>query len=100
MKSSHGASFMAALVNTMLELLCDRVEPCLHLVLFASHTLNLLLGGGSLCLFQLDEGTLKMFQEPRQRSPAPWIERFSDVSDVLRSLNSEFVNQVYAQLHD
>ena len=48
----------------------------------------------------LDEGTLKMFQELKERSPAPWIERFSDVSDVLKSLNSEFVNQVYAQLHE
>ena len=48
----------------------------------------------------LDEATLRMFQEVKQRKPAPWIERFADVSDVLRSLNSEFVNQLYLQLDE
>jgi hypothetical protein len=48
----------------------------------------------------LDEATLRMFQELKQRSPAPWIDHFGDVSDVLGSLNSEFVNQLYVQLHD
>lgn len=48
----------------------------------------------------LDEGTLKLFEELKKRSPAPWIERFTDVSGVLTSLNREFVNQLYAQLRD
>lgn len=48
----------------------------------------------------LEEGTLKLFEELKRRSPAPWIERFSDVSEVITSLNREFVNQLYAQLRD
>jgi hypothetical protein len=48
----------------------------------------------------LQDGTLRMFQELKQMSPAPWMEHFSDVSDVLQSLNREFVNQLYTQFHE
>lgn len=48
----------------------------------------------------LEEGTLKLFEELKKRSPAPWMERFRDVSEVIASLNNEFVNQLYAQLRD
>jgi len=48
----------------------------------------------------LQEETLRMFQEFKQMSPAPWMEHFSDVSDILQSLNREFVNQLYTQFHE
>ncbi len=48
----------------------------------------------------LEEATLRMFKELKLRSPAPWIEHFSDASEVVRSLQSEFVNQLYAHLRD
>ena len=48
----------------------------------------------------LQEGTLRMFQEFKQMNPAPWLSRFADVSVILRSLNKEFVNQLYTQFHE
>jgi hypothetical protein len=48
----------------------------------------------------LEEGTLKLFEELKKRSPAPWIEHFGDVSELISSLNKEFVNQLYTQLRD
>ncbi|HVY28192.1 MAG TPA: DUF4062 domain-containing protein [Polyangiaceae bacterium] len=48
----------------------------------------------------LSEATLKMFEELKLRSPAPWIEHFADASDVIRSLQAEFVNQLYTHLRD
>lgn len=40
----------------------------------------------------LEEATLKMFHELKLRNPAPWIERFTDATDVISSLQREFVN--------
>lgn len=48
----------------------------------------------------LDEATLQMFQELKERSPAPWIEHFADVTELQCSLNREFVNQLYVHLRD
>jgi len=48
----------------------------------------------------LEEGTLLLLEELKLRKPAPWIAHFADVSDLIESLNKEFVNQLYAQLHD
>jgi hypothetical protein len=48
----------------------------------------------------LQEGTLRMFQEFKQKSPAPWLDRFADVSAILNSLNKEFINQLYTQLKE
>lgn len=48
----------------------------------------------------LDERTLELFEELKQRRPAPWIEHFEDVAELLASLNKEFVNQLYQQLRD
>jgi hypothetical protein len=48
----------------------------------------------------LDEATLQMFHELKQRKPAPWMEHFADVAELRRSLNSEFVNQLYEHLRD
>jgi hypothetical protein len=48
----------------------------------------------------LQEGTLRMFQEFKQMNPAPWLSRFADISVILRSLNKEFVNQLYMQFHE
>jgi hypothetical protein len=48
----------------------------------------------------LQAETLGMLKELKQMKPTPWIEHFSDVTDILRSLNKEFVNQLYTQLHE
>lgn len=48
----------------------------------------------------LDEATLHMLEELKHRSPAPWIGHFSDATAVVQSLQGEFVNQLYAHLHD
>lgn len=48
----------------------------------------------------LDEATLLMFQELKQRTPAPWIEHFSNVTDILASLNKELVNLLYMHFQD
>lgn len=48
----------------------------------------------------LNEATLKMIHELKMRKPAPWIERFTNVTELLKSLNSEVVNQLYSHLHD
>jgi hypothetical protein len=48
----------------------------------------------------LDEATLRMFQELKERTPAPWMRHFGDVAELRDSLNSEFVNQLYAYLRD
>ena len=48
----------------------------------------------------LDERTLQMFHELKQRRPVPWMTHFADVTELLQSLNSEFVNQLYAQLRE
>ena len=48
----------------------------------------------------LDVGTLELFEELKQRNPAPWIEHFADVSEVISSLNKQFVNQIYRHLRD
>jgi hypothetical protein len=50
--------------------------------------------------YGLQAGTLQMFQELKQMNPVPWMEHFADVSDILQSLNKEFVNQLYTQLHE
>ena len=49
---------------------------------------------------QLDRATLEMFSELKNLSPAPWITSFQEVTDVLKSLRLEFVNQLYAHLRD
>jgi hypothetical protein len=48
----------------------------------------------------LEEATLRMFKELKARTPAPWIEHFSDASTVVRSLQGEFINQLYTHLRD
>jgi hypothetical protein len=48
----------------------------------------------------LQEGTLRMFQDLKQRTPAPWLDHFDDVSEILQSLNKEFVNQLYLQFKE
>ena len=48
----------------------------------------------------LDEATLRMLQELQERNPAPWMEHFADVSELIKSLNSEFVNQLYVHFRD
>ena len=48
----------------------------------------------------LDEATLQMLQELKQRNPVPWMEHFSDVTELQQSLNREFVNQLYTYLRD
>jgi hypothetical protein len=48
----------------------------------------------------LDEATLVMFHELKLREPAPWMEHFADVAELQRSLNREFVNQLYVYLRD
>jgi hypothetical protein len=48
----------------------------------------------------LEEATLRMFHELKRRSPNPWMEHFSDVADLQRSLNREFVNQLYMHLRE
>jgi|GEM_PF-6274358 len=48
----------------------------------------------------LEERTLQMLHEFKKRNPAPWIERFSDVTSLLQALNREFVNQLYIHLRD
>jgi len=40
----------------------------------------------------LDVKTLLMFQDLKHMQPAPWIEKFENVSDVIKSLRLEFVN--------
>ena len=41
-----------------------------------------------------------MFHELKTRSPAPWIEHFSDVASLLTSLKSEIINQLYIYLRE
>ena len=48
----------------------------------------------------LEESTLQIVYELKQRNPVPWIAHFSDVSELLQSLNAEFVNQLYDYLRD
>jgi len=48
----------------------------------------------------LDEATLSMLLELKQRDPVPWIAKFSDVADLQNSLNAEFVNQLYTHLRE
>ncbi|MFZ1907296.1 MAG: KOW motif-containing protein [Steroidobacteraceae bacterium] len=48
----------------------------------------------------MDEATLRMLHELKTRNPEPWIERFSDVTDLRRALNREFVNQLYLHFQD
>ena len=48
----------------------------------------------------LEVDTLQMLEELKTRKPAPWISRFSDVSDLLESLKQELVNQLYDHLRD
>jgi hypothetical protein len=48
----------------------------------------------------LEEGTLLLFEELKKRDPVPWMENFADVSELLTSLNKEFVNQLYGQFKD
>ena len=48
----------------------------------------------------LDVRTLEMFHELKTRCPAPWLNRFSDVAELLASLRSEIINQVYMQLRE
>lgn len=48
----------------------------------------------------LDVRTLEMFHELKTRSPAPWLNKFSDVSSLLASLKSEIINQLYLQLRE
>jgi hypothetical protein len=48
----------------------------------------------------LDEKTLHMLHELKHLDPVPWMEHFSDVSGLLKSLNAEFVNQLYTHLRD
>lgn len=48
----------------------------------------------------LEEATLLMLQELKQRNPAPWIEHFSDITDILTSLNKELVNLLYVHFQD
>jgi hypothetical protein len=50
--------------------------------------------------YGLEEATLRMLHEFKTRSPAPWIERFANVTVLLESLNREFVNQLYVHLRE
>jgi hypothetical protein len=48
----------------------------------------------------LDEATLRMLHELKQRDPVPWMAHFSDVAELQQSLSAEFVNQLYTHLHE
>jgi signal transduction histidine kinase len=48
----------------------------------------------------LEEATLEMIKELKHRKPTPWLHHFSDSSDVVKSLQSEFVSQLYGYLCD
>jgi hypothetical protein len=48
----------------------------------------------------LEEATLSMFHELKRRNPVPWMEHFADVAELQRSLNREFVNQLFVHLRD
>lgn len=48
----------------------------------------------------LDVRTLEMFHELKKRTPAPWIDHFSDVASLLTSLKSEIINQLYLHLRE
>ncbi len=48
----------------------------------------------------LQEATLVMFKELKTRTPAPWMEHFADASEVVQSLQREFVNQLYGYLRE
>ncbi len=48
----------------------------------------------------LDEATLRMLHELKQRDPVPWMAHFSDVAELQQSLNAEFVNQLYTHLRE
>lgn len=45
-------------------------------------------------------GTLNLLHELKTADTPPWIEGFKDASDVLRSLNGNLVNEIYASLTD
>src|SRR5262245_46593008 len=47
-----------------------------------------------------DKATLHILHELKQRDPVPWMEHFSDVTELLQSLNAEFVNQLYTHLRE
>jgi hypothetical protein len=46
----------------------------------------------------LDLATLEMLSELKLRQPAPWIEQFDNVNDLIQSLRKQFVNEVFARL--
>jgi hypothetical protein len=48
----------------------------------------------------LDEATLHMLYELKQRDPEPWMAHFSDVAELLHSLNDQFVNHLYTHLRE
>jgi hypothetical protein len=48
----------------------------------------------------LEEQTLTMFHELKNRNPAPWLSKFSDAADLIVSLQGEFVNQLYIYLDE
>jgi hypothetical protein len=48
----------------------------------------------------LDIRTLEMFHELKSRTPAPWIDQFSDVVELQNSLKGEIINQLYRYLLD
>ena len=48
----------------------------------------------------LDEATLRILHELKQRNPVPWMAHFADVAELLQSLNAEFVNQLYTHLRE
>jgi len=48
----------------------------------------------------LDEATLQMIHELKHRDIVPWMASFTNVADVLKSLQGEFINQLYTQFRD
>jgi hypothetical protein len=53
--------------------------------------------GGDQCP---EVATLELVHELLTRDPAPFFEKFSDASDVLASLKSNLLNEIYASLKD
>lgn len=47
-----------------------------------------------------DLKTLEMLEELKGNNPAPWIESFNDVTDIIRSLQSNLINEIYHSLRD
>lgn len=44
--------------------------------------------------------TLRLIEELKRREPEPWIREFEDVTDIIKCLQADLVNQVYLGLQE